>query len=158
MAHYLRKGRGMHYRLFIFTLIFLWVMFASRSNAAGAACVMAKFQGKTLDYELVTTQGHPVEAQEEAERRLRERGFGDYYKHLDVIRAQNLTNLPHAYAVVIRSEFTDQRGRERSTMGCGFDAYSYDAALWDALRDAQNYFWGWKPDRDGFDVVKKLRY
>lgn len=148
----------MHYRLFIFTLVFLWVLFASHNSVAGAACVVAKYQGQTLDYELSTRTGHPVQAQEEAERRLRARGFGDYGKHLDVIRAQNLTDLAHAYAVVIRSDFTDQRGHRRSTMGCGFDAQSYDGALWDALRDAQNYFWGWKPDRDGFRVVKKLRY
>lgn len=148
----------MPYRLFIFSLVFLWIMFTPRVHAGGAACVMAKFQGQTLDYELVVTDGHPVEAQEEAERRLRERGYGDYYKHLDVIRAQNLTNLPSAHVVVIRSEFTDVRGRPRSAMGCGFDANSFDAALWDAIRDTQNYYWGWKPDRDGFDVVKHLRY
>ncbi len=126
--------------------------------AAGAACVMAKFQGRTFDYELVVTRGHVVQAQEEAERRLRKKGYGDYYKHLDIIRAQNLTNLPHAYAVVIRSDFKDARGKDRSVVGCGFSARSYKDALWDALRDAQSYFWGWKPDRDGFKVIRRLHY
>jgi len=145
-------------RFFLFLLVYGLIVLVPRAHAGGAACVMAKYQGQTLDYELVVTQGHPVEAQEEAERRLRERGWGDYYKHLDVIRAQNLTNLPSAHVMVIRSEFKDQRGRDRSVMGCGFHSNSYDEALWDALRDAQNYFWGWKPDRDGYEVVKKLRY
>lgn len=128
------------------------------AHAAGAACVMAKFQGKTLDFELVVTKGHPVEAQEEAEALLRKKGYGDYYKHLDIIRAQNLTDLPHAYALVIRSDFADRRGKERSVVGCGFSAKSFEDALWDALHDAQSNFWGWKPDRDGYKIIRKVRY
>lgn len=126
--------------------------------AAGAACVMAKYQGQTLDYELVVTEGHPSEAQEEAEAKLRAKGFDNFRRRLDVIRPQNLTNLPHAYVIVIRSEFRDVRDKERSTMGCGFSARSYDEALWDALRDAQSYYWGWKPDTHGYEIVRKLRY
>lgn len=146
-------------RFFIFVLLYcLMAMSAAPVHAAGAACVMAKFQGRTLDYELVVTEGHPVEAQEEAEARLRKKGYADYYKHLDIIRPQNLTNLPHAHVVVIRSDFKDRRGRERSVVGCGFSAKSPDDALWDALRDAQSNFWGWKPDRDGYEIVRKLRY
>jgi len=137
----------------------LFVVFSHQAaQAAGAACVMAKFQGQTLDYELVITKGHPVEAQEEAEARLRKKGFANYYKNLDIMRAQNLTNLPSAHVVVIRSEFIDQRGKPRSAMGCGFHPDSYEEALWDAIRDTQNYFWGWKPDRDGYEIVKKVRY
>jgi len=126
--------------------------------AAGAACVMAKYQGRTLDYELVVTDGHPSEAQEEAKSKLREKGYANFHKNLDIMRPQNLTNLSHAYVVVIRSEFRDARDKERSAMGCGFSAASFDAALWDALRDGQSYYWGWKPDRDGYEVVRKLRY
>lgn len=126
--------------------------------AGGAACVMAKYQGETLDYALVTGKNHPVEAQEAAESLLREKGYGDYYKHLDIMRAQNLSNLEHAYVIVIRSEFADVRGKQRSAMGCGFSAESYEGALWDAIRDTQVYFWGWKPDRDGYEVVEKRRY
>ncbi len=127
-------------------------------HAAGAACVMAKYQGQTLDYELVVSDGHPSEALEEAEAKLRAKGYSSYRKQLDVVRPQNLTNLPHAYVVVIRSEFRDTRDKERSTMGCGFSAQSYDDALWDALRDAQSYYWGWKPDTHGYEIVRKLRY
>jgi hypothetical protein len=143
------------------SIIFLFLLaglFPVMGQAAGAACVMAKFRGQTLDYELVVTQGHVSQAQDEAIARLRKKGYGDYYKHLDVIHPQNLTNLPHAYAVVIRSDFKDARGKDRSVVGCGFSARSYEGALWDALRDAQSYFWGWKPDRDGFKVIRRLRY
>ena len=136
-----------------------WLMPSSRPvQAAGAACVMAKFQGQTLDYELVITRGHVSEAQDQAIERLRKKGYADYYKHLDIIRPQNLTNLEHAYVIVIRSDFKDRRGKKRSVVGCGFSARSWDDALWDALRDAQSYFWGWKPDRDGYRVIRKLRY
>ncbi|HHI77499.1 MAG TPA: hypothetical protein ENJ94_10015 [Gammaproteobacteria bacterium] len=139
-------------------LLMLMLLAAPAAWAGGAACVMAKFQGRTLDYELAITDGHVSEALEEAEERLRKKGYADYYKHLDIIRAQNLTNLPHAYVVVIRSDFRDRRGKERSVVGCGFSARSWDDALWDALRDAQSYFWGWKPDRDGYRVIRKVRY
>lgn len=139
-------------------LVLAVLLAPSWSLAAGAACVMAKFQGQTLDYELVFTQEHVSEAQEEGERRLREKGYGDYYKHLDIVRTQNLTDLSHGYAVVIRSEFQDRRGKPRSLVGCGFSAVSWEDALWDALHDGQSYFWGWKPDRDGYEVVKKVRF
>ncbi len=126
--------------------------------AGGAACVMAKYQGETLDYALVYGKSHPVEAQEQAEAELRDKGYGDYLKHLDVIRTQNLSNLEHAFVIVIRSEFTDFRDRQRSAMGCGFSASSYKEAEWDALRDLQSYFWGWKPDQHGYQLVRKFRY
>ncbi len=45
-------------------LSFLWLIPCVAVHAGGAACVMAKFQGKTLDFELVVTKGHVVEAQE----------------------------------------------------------------------------------------------
>ncbi|MCP5300851.1 MAG: hypothetical protein H6959_02040 [Chromatiaceae bacterium] len=128
------------------------------AHAGGAACVMAKFQGETLDYSLVYGKGHPVEAQEAAEAELRAKGYADYYKHLDVMRAQNLSNLDHAYVIVIRSEFRDLRDRPRSAMGCGFAVGSYRDAELEAVRDLQAYFWGWKPDLHGYRVVRKFHY
>jgi hypothetical protein len=119
---------------------------------------MAKFQGETLDYALVYGKTHPVEAQEAAQDELRKKGYANYYKNLDVMRAQNLSNLDHAYVIVIRSVFKDVRGRDRSAMGCGFSAISYTDAEWDAVRDLQVYFWGWKPDQHGYEVVRKLQY
>ena len=127
-------------------------------GAGGAACVMAKHQGQTLDYALVVGAGHPSEAQDAATRELRAKGYGDYGPRLDLIRAQNLTDLDQAYVLVIRSEFEDLRGRPRSAMGCGFSAVSYAEAEWDAIRDLQAHFWGWKPDQHGYDVVRRVRY
>lgn len=126
--------------------------------AGGAACVMAKYQGETMDYALVVGKPHPVVAQEAAEAELRGKGYGDYLRNLDVIRAQNFTDLAHAYVIVIRSEFEDLRGRERSAMGCGFSAVSYRAAELDAVHDLQAYFWGWKPDLHGYRVLRKFQY
>ncbi|MGB5254273.1 MAG: hypothetical protein WBN68_16295 [Sedimenticolaceae bacterium] len=139
-------------------LLFLLAVLGSAAHAGGAACVMAKFEGKTLDYALVFGTAHPAEAQERAEAELRVKGYGDYKKHLDVMRAQNLTDLAHAYVVVIRSEFKDIRGRDRSAMGCGFSSSSYRNAEFDAVRDLQAYFWGWKPDQHGYEIVRQLQY
>ena len=125
---------------------------------AGAACVMAKHQGKTLDYAIAVGTGDPAGALEAAEAELRAKGFDDYLGHLDIVRAQNLTDLDRGYAVVIRSEFNDWRGRPRSAMGCGFSASSYRDAEWDAVRDLQRYFWGWKPDQYGYEVVRQLTF
>lgn len=119
---------------------------------------MAKYQGQTLDYALVHGKSHPVQAQEAAEDALRAKGFDNYHRHLDVVRAQNLTQLEHAYVIVIRSEFEDLRGKARSAMGCGFAAGSYRDAELDAVRDLQAHFWGWKPDLHGYQVVRKFRY
>jgi hypothetical protein len=133
-------------------------LLAGSAHAGGAACVMAKYQGQTLDYALVVGKEHPVAAQEAAEAELRAKGFADYYRHLDVMRAQNLSNLQHAHVIVIRSEFSDVRGKPRSAMGCGFASNSYRDAELDAVRDLQAYFWGWKPDQHGYQVVRKFRY
>lgn len=119
---------------------------------------MAKYQGQTLDYALVHGKLHPAEAQEAAMAELRHKGYADYLKNLDVMRAQNLSNQDHAYVIVIRSEFSDVRGRPRSAMGCGFHPQSYRAAELDAVRDLQAYFWGWKPDQHGYEVVRQFQY
>lgn len=134
-----------------------------RQPMGGAACVMAKWQGNTLDYALVTGKAHPVEAQEAAEAILREKGYANYKKNVDVLHPQALTNLPHAFVVVIKSTFTTGafksfRGRERTSYGCGFSGNSYDEALWEAIRDLQSHSWGWKPDRDGYQEIERKRY
>jgi hypothetical protein len=135
-----------------------FVMLSEFALAGGAACVMAKYQGQTLDYALAHSKLHPAEAQDAAMQELREKGYADYLKHLDVMRAQNLSQDDHAYVIVIRSEFKDGRGKDRSAMGCGFHAKSYQAAELDAVRDLQAYFWGWKPDQHGYEVLRKFQY
>jgi hypothetical protein len=144
----------------VFALIALMGLFGFNGavSAGGAACVMAKYRGQTLDYALVVGKAHPAEAQEQAEDELRKKGYADYHRHLDVIRAQNLTDLDSAYVIVIQSEFKDIRGKDRSAMGCGFSNRSYSDAELDAVRDLQAYFWGWKPDQHGYAVLRKFTY
>lgn len=126
--------------------------------AAAAACVMAKWQGTTLDYVLVHGKAHAVEAQEEAQRLLGERGYGRYGPNVDVRHPQAATALPSGQAVVLKSTYKNWRGRERTSYGCGFAAQSRDEALWAALRDLQAHAWGWTPDRDGYEIVEQLHF
>ena len=128
------------------------------AHAGGAACVMAKYQGKTLDYALAYGKPHPDDAQEAATAELRVKGYADHLRHLDVMRPQNLSSLDHAYVIVIRSDFRDWRGRERSAMGCGFSGASYRDAELEAVRDLQAHFWGWKPDQHGYELVRQFEY
>lgn len=131
---------------------------ASPSQGGGAACVMAKWHGNTLDYALVVDRGSPDEAQQEARAILKEKGYGNYGPGVDVTHPQGMTDLRHAFVVVIRTDFKTWRDRDRTSYGCGFSASSYDDALWGAIRDMQRFSWGWVPDRDGYRVVEKRRY
>ena len=119
---------------------------------------MAKWQGNTLDYALVTDADHVVEAQEKAEKLLRRKGYGSYRVNVDILHPQALTNLPHAFVVVIQTTYTTVRAKQRTSYGCGFAADSQDSALWEAMRDLQSHSWGWKPDRDGYQIVEQFRY
>jgi hypothetical protein len=143
-----------------FTIVILALigLLSQVARAGGAACVMAKFQGRTLDHALVHGRSHPAEAQTAAADELRRKGYADYHGHLDVIRAQNLSNLERAHVIVIRSEFKDARGKARSAMGCGFSGGSYRDAELDAVRDLQAHYWGWKPDLHGYRIVRQLQY
>ena len=146
----------MAYLRSLFGLIGLLAL--SPALAGGAACVMAKYNGQTLDYAIAYGKSHPGEAQDAAVAELTAKGYADYRRHLDVMRAQNLSDLAAAYVVVIRSEFDDVRGRPRSAMGCGFSARSYTDAELEAVRDLQRHFWGWKPDLHGYDLVRQFTY
>lgn len=146
----------MSYRRFL--IGWMGLLLVSSAQAGGAACVMAKYNGQTLDYAIAVAKSHPDEAQDEAMAELREKGYADYGRHLDVMRAQNLSDLASAYVVVIRSEFLDVRGKPRSAMGCGFSAQSYNDAELEAVRDLQMHFWGWKPDLHGYSLVRQFTY
>lgn len=144
-------------RLFV-TFLVLFMSSVAFAQGGGAACAMAKYKGQTFEYVLVYGKSHPFIAQEEAKKQLRAKGYGNYLNRLDIVHHQNLSNLKHAYVIIIRSEFKDNFDREKSVVGCGFSAISYQDAQWQAIRDAQQYYWGWKPDRDGFSVIERLRY
>jgi len=148
---------------FLLLLTLPWLQAAQAGNVpparmGGAACVMAKWQGNTLDYALVTGRSHPVEAQEAAEQILAEKGYARFGPNIDIRHAQAVSNLPHAYVIVLKTLYKTSRGKERTSYGCGFSAKSYEEALWAAMQDLQSYSWGWKPDRDGYQVIEKTRY
>lgn len=131
---------------------------ASGPAAAGAACVMAKWQGTTLDYALVADGRHAADVQQAAREALYAKGYDHYGAGVDVTHPQAISGLAHGYAVVLRSDFKTQRGRDRTSFGCGFSAQSFEDATWEALRDMQRFSWGWKPDRDGYQVLDQRRF
>lgn len=126
-------------------------------TVAGAACVMAKWQGNTLDYAL-SIDSDVAQAQQIARDQLKDKGYGDYGPGVDVTHPQGLTALPHAFVVVLRTDYKTWRNKDRTSYGCGFSAVSREQAVWDAIRDLQRFSWGWVPDRDGYQVVEERRY
>lgn len=128
-------------------------------RSGGAACVMAKWQGNTLDFALAIGAADPATAQSVAEQELRDKGYHRYPPHnVSILHHQAVTNLASAFVVVIRSDHHDARGRPRTSFGCGFSGRSFEDALWAAIRDLQSHSWGWKPDLHGYRVVRQLRY
>jgi hypothetical protein len=123
----------------------------------GAACVMAKFKGNTLDYVLITGKDHPLEAIEAGEAILREKGYDRYWRNVDIISTQTTSNYPFAYVIVVKADYETQWGQRRINYGCGFSPKSLSEAQWRALRDLQSHSWGWHPNL-GFEVVEKLKY
>ena len=84
-------------------------LMAGSVHAGGAACVMAKYQGATLDYALVYGKSHPVEAQEAAEDELQLRG-AQCDKLTAVIRRNRINGLREQMeddAESMRPDYTD---------------------------------------------------
>ena len=133
----------------------LSLLSSAQVDAAGA-CVVAKRMGDSLALEWLAQPGITVQqAVNEAERLLQEQGYGkDRYE--DVF-AQANTDLPHAYALIVKTSYKNARGKSRTSYGCGFSAESYSDAQWSALRDLQAYSWGWTPSR-GFEVVEQFKF
>lgn len=123
----------------------------------GAACVMAKWRGNTLDYVLIYGKDHPLDAIEEGENLLRKKGFDNYVKNVDIITSQATSNYPFAYVIVVKTSYKTKLGKLRTSYGCGFSPRSYSQAQWRALKDLQSYSWGWTP-KAGFEVVEQFKY
>ncbi|MGD2118056.1 MAG: hypothetical protein PVG66_06845 [Chromatiales bacterium] len=141
-------------------LLILFCLLPLQSWSA-AICVTAKWKGTVLDYEFLHGDEQPFQLQEKAEVLLAEKGYADYGPNVDIRHAQGQTYLKHGYAIVIEARYIPGKRKsqtERHSIGCGFSAKSFDDALWAAFRDMQTFDWGWKPDRDGYEVVKKLRF
>jgi hypothetical protein len=124
----------------------------------GAACVMAKWMGDTLDYAISINTHSGGQAQLQAEQMLRERGYGNYKANVDVMHPQAVTSLPHAFVAVVKTSYTSARGKPRTSYGCGFSPSSPSHALQLALQNLQSYAWGWNPDRDKYEIVQQGRY
>lgn len=146
------------YRVRAIWLLLLSIAAVNDGVAAGAACVMAKWQGNTLDYALRIVEGNAAAAQKAANEALRERGYDRFKGHLDVRHPQAVSDLPHGHAVVIKTTYRNGRKKERVSYGCGFAATGVDDALWSAMRDLQAYSWGWKPDLHGYEVIEQRQY
>jgi hypothetical protein len=141
-----------------FSFLLLAIAVAGKAGGAGAACVMAKWQGNTLDYVLRIVDGDSSVAQAAAQEALRAKGYDRFNGHLDIRHPQAVSDLTHAHAVVIRATYLNGRNRPRTSYGCGFAATSAEQALWVALRDLQAHSWGWKPDLHGYEIIEQRRY
>ncbi len=133
-------------------LIYVSLLLAlSETVMAGAACVIAKKMGNSEAIEWAYSSESAEVALLQAKNKLRERG----YKYLF---PQGTTELEHAYVVIIKSDYKNSRGKDRTSYGCGFSEQSYDEALWAAIRNLQSYAWGWKPDKEGYKISDKKQY
>ncbi len=152
----MQEGRQKSVSLLLYlTLVFCLALTNARVQAA-AGCVVVKKQGNSLAIEWVAQPGVTVEAVvEEARRRLKEQGFGQ--DRFEDLFPQANTSLEHAHVVMVRTEYTNARGRQRVSYGCGFSEVSEHEAEWAALRDLQSYSWGWVPSK-GYEVTERSRY
>ena len=122
---------------------------------AGAACVVAKKQGNSLALEWAASPRiNAAMAINEAQQRLIDEGYRT--KGQDV-HAQAVTELPGAYMVIVKTQYTTLRGRQRTSYGCGYSPRSVADAERAAVYDLRNYSWGWKPAM-GYEVYKAFRY
>ena len=129
--------------------------FFSVQVQAGAACVVAKKQGDSLAIEWAASPSiNAAMAINEAQQRLIDQGYRT--KGQDV-HAQAVTELRHAYMVIVKTQYTTLRSRPRTSYGCGYSPRSAAEAERAAVYDLRNYSWGWKPEM-GYDVYKAFRY
>jgi len=118
---------------------------------AGGACVVAKTMGNSDAIEWTHSPVSAEIALQQAKNMLRQQGYKNLFP-------QAVVELQRAYVIILRSDYKNVRGRDRTSYGCGFSAVSYDEALWAALRNLQSYAWGWRPDQEDYKVVTKARY
>ena len=129
--------------------------FIATQAEAGAACVIAKKQGDSLAIEWVASPNiNAATAILEAQQRLIDQG---YRTKGQGVHAQAVTELRHAYLVIVKTQYTTLRGLPRTSYGCGYSPRSAVEAERAAVYDLRNYSWGWKPEM-GYEVEKAFRY
>ena len=117
--------------------------------------MVAKRLGDSLAIEWVAAPEESASsALAKAGQRLVEQGYRT--KGQD-IHAQSSSELPHAYMVIVKTQYTTAIGHPRTSYGCGYSARSAAEAEKTAVYDLRNYSWGWKP-AFGYEVIKALRY
>jgi hypothetical protein len=122
---------------------------------AGGSCVVAKRMGNSIAIEWEASLSDSAEsALAKAKQRLLDQG---YRKKGQDVHAQASTDLPHAFMVVVKSDYTTLLGKQRTSYGCGYSPRSSSEAEQAALYDLRNYSWGWKPEF-GYQIVEKFRY
>lgn len=137
-------------------LICLISLLLPLSATAGGSCVVVKKLGHSLAIEWETGFGESAaSATAKAKQRLKQQGYPQEKKQ--GLHPQASTELPNAYFVIVRTQYTTWVGRKRTSYGCGFSASSYQEAEQLALHDLRNYSWGWKPEF-GYEVIEKRRY
>lgn len=120
------------------------------SNSGGAACVVAKTQGNSLDIAWIIGAQSVADAIDQARQLLRERGFKQLFPQAN-------SSQSHGWMVIVKTVYSNSRGRKRTSYGCGFSSLSAAAAENNALVDLQSYSWGWRPEL-GHQVVEKQHY
>jgi GMP synthase-like glutamine amidotransferase len=137
------------------TLSSLLLALGATTLQAGGACAVAKKHGQSTAIEWVAGPDETaVSAQEKAMNKLLAAGHRHRYSD---VHSQEITNLKHAYVVIVRSEFETIRKKKRVSYGCGFHPKSSRDAEWEALKNLQSYSWGWYPNM-GYEIVEKFRY
>ena len=122
---------------------------------AGASCVVAKKLGNSLAIEWVAAEAESAQsATQKAKQKLIEQGLQGKYQDL---HHQASTDLPHAHAVIVKTEYTTRIGRQRTSYGCGFSEHSAQHAIDLAIYNLRNYSWGWKTEY-GYQVQEEFSY
>ena len=151
-----RTRRAERLTLFFLLLLSMLLILRPASALAGASCVVAKELGNSLAIEWVASYSESAQsALAKAMERLRQQGF-KRQKLLD-LHAQASTELPHAYVIIVRTQYANWRGKQRTSYGCGFSPNSYEEAGLAALNDLRNFSWEWKLEY-GYEVIEKSQY
>lgn len=120
------------------------------AGIGGAACVIAKKLGNSLAIEWATGEPSAAHAIERAKQALHARGY-------EYVFPQSNSSNPHGWMIIIKTQYRNYAGRQRTSYGCGFSAQSPSVAENNAQANLRAYSWGWKESM-GYQVIEKLKY
>jgi len=134
----------------IFTLPPLAISQSNPTSTGGSACVIAKKQGHSQAIEWVIGAPSVSQAVLQAKQALRGKGYEDLFPQAN-------SSIPHGWAVMIKVQYKNPRGKTRVSYGCGFSPFSEQDATRLATEDLRSFSWAWRREM-GEDVVEALRY